>query len=239
MSWPLERDAPGELAAGDVVVWRVAAVTDGTRAAALAPLLSSEERERAERMALPQGRAAFTVTRATLRRLLGRYLAVPPESVPLEYGPMGKPFLPGEPLHFSVTHAADGALIALAHTAVGVDLEQVRERARAERMLERLFAPETGAAIRALPEASRLFAFHAAWTQREAYVKAVGGGMFATPDRLPWVPPGAAVELVSERESGAAWTVVPLVPWEGHCAAAVARGVADRVRLFDAAQLDD
>lgn len=238
MNWLLDRGAPGALGPGDVVVWRVAGIADAVRAAALEPLLSEAERGRVAGAA-DAVRTAYTVTRGTLRRVLARHLSAAPASLRFEYGSHGKPALPGAPLHFSVTHAADGALIAVADAPVGVDLEQVRPRDRIDRILARCFSPTTRAAVLAQADAAQLHAFHAAWTQREAYVKAVGGGVFITPDRLPYVHPGAAAELVSEHGGSETWTVIPLQPWPGYCAAAVARGAAEQIRLFDASALDE
>lgn len=239
MNWLLDRGAPGPLIPGDVVVWRVPGIADAERSAALQALLSSYERERAARAATARRRIEYTVTRGTLRRILGRHLGLAPGALHFEYGRHGKPRLPGVALHFSVSHGGDGALIAVADGPVGVDLERVRERARLERIIARWFSPATREAVLTLPEAERLHAFHAAWTQREAYVKAVGGGLLVTPDRLPFVHPGAAAELVSEHGGGRTWTVVPLHPWPGYAAAAVASGAADHIRLFDAAALDE
>ncbi|HSJ13215.1 MAG TPA: 4'-phosphopantetheinyl transferase superfamily protein [Longimicrobiales bacterium] len=238
MNWLPDGGVPGPLGPGEIVVWRVAGIADARRSVALEPLLSQDERERAQATAHPDIRAAFMVTRGTLRRILARHLGTDPAALRFDYGPTGKPSLRGGPVEFSVTHTAEGALIALADGRVGVDLERVRERPRMAQILDRLFAPATRLALRALPAPERLHAFHAAWTQREAYVKAVGGGIFSTPDLLPFVHPGAAAELVSEHGSGETWTVVPLQPWPSHCSAVVAHGAAEQIRLFDASALD-
>lgn len=125
--WP-SPPGPVELAAGEVHVWCAALGRPAEEIAALASLLSPDERERAARYRAPRARDEFQVSRALLRVLLGRYLRRDLPRLEFRPGPQGKPMLTGDaPLSFNVSHSFGVALIAVrAGGEVGVDVEQVR-----------------------------------------------------------------------------------------------------------------
>lgn len=78
----------------------------------------------------------------------------------------GKPYVEGNPLHFSLSHSGEKGIIALSDRAIGVDLEIFQHRLR-ESVIERFTARE-----RAEIASERDFLIH--WTAREAYVKLYG-----------------------------------------------------------------
>lgn len=220
-------------------VWRVR--TNAVDATPLEWLLADEERARAARLVDDVRRARFVVTRAALRRILCGYTGSPPTAVELRYGASGKPYLrdDGAPhaLRFSVSHAGDLALLAFAlDRDVGIDLERTRPPRHPARIAARLFDDETRRLLEALPPAERTLAFHHAWTQREAYVKAVGGTLFRTEDplRLRWPRPERDVQRVP---GGAVWTTAVLEPESGYVATVVIAGEPERITVRDAADL--
>ncbi len=146
----------------------------------LSALLSPDERARQGRMLAGRVRDRFTVARASLRLLLGRYLASDPAAIEFTYGPRGKPSLAagGGGLRFNLAHSEDLAVYAIARGhEVGVDVERIREVPDLERIARRFFAPEERAVLASLPAADRLRSFYLAWTRKEAYIKAVGDGL--------------------------------------------------------------
>jgi len=88
------RAAPADVALGDdeAHVWRVDLRAG---AGALAPLLSADERARVAGLARPRDRTRFTVARASLRRILARYVGDAADELRFVYGPHGKPALAG------------------------------------------------------------------------------------------------------------------------------------------------
>src|SRR5262245_7458138 len=81
------------LADDEVHVWRAPREAPPAAHAALAALLTSDERERAARFVFPRDQARYAATRGRLRVLLGRYLAADPTALRFAYGARGKPAL--------------------------------------------------------------------------------------------------------------------------------------------------
>lgn len=176
-SWCAPRQHP-PLQRGELHVWRVDLPLEGDIQDDVLDGLSPDERERANRFRFPEHRSAFAATRVTLRRLLGGYLGVTPQSVTFEYGAFGKPELTGRPLRFNVAHTRGLALIAVAtDAAVGIDVEMLRPEFPGEEIADQCFAPAEAHMLRALPGHERAAAFFARWTLKEAYVKALGVGL--------------------------------------------------------------
>ena len=152
-------------------------------------LLSDPELERAFRFARDEDRRRFILGRATLRRLLGSRLRIPPRSVDLVVGPYGKPALAPQlrqsGLQFNVSHCAQVAAFGLSWgREIGVDVEAVRPVPEADSIARQFFSPREVEAYFALPAADRRLGFFNCWTRKEAFVKARGDGLGFGLDRF-------------------------------------------------------
>src|SRR5262249_429551 len=127
-------------AADEVRVWVVPLDAPPVEAAELFACLTPDEQQRAERYKVEKPRHEFVPGRGLLRQILGRQLGLAPLKVPITYTGAGKPVLPGNEIHFNVTHTAGLALIALANQPVGIDVERVRELENPEGLIERFFS---------------------------------------------------------------------------------------------------
>jgi 4'-phosphopantetheinyl transferase len=203
--------------------------------------LSPDERCRAERFHFDADRRRFSVARALLRTLLGRYLACPPPAVAFVYGPQGRPAL-ADPvaaggLTFSVSHSHGVALYAFTRDRdVGVDVERIRSDMNTEGIAAQMFSASEQAALSALAAEARLAAFFAGWTRKEAYAKAIGQGLRQRFTEVEVsVTPGAPVRLVcvsSGPEEAARWTLHALAPAPGYAAALAVRGRGLRLACY-------
>ena len=143
--------------------------------------LSPEETARAERFYFPRHRRAFVLGRAALRALVAGYLGMDAAEVGFIYGPQGKPALATVKtcsLRFNASNSGD--LAAYAFTTgcdIGVDVEQHRALADLENIAHRFFSPEETAELLELSAAEKTAAFFRCWTRKEAYIKALGGGL--------------------------------------------------------------
>jgi 4'-phosphopantetheinyl transferase len=177
-------DAPGA-ASSTTAAWRV---------------LGSAERQRAQRYRDEQSTRAYIHSRARLRCVLARYLAMDATAVPLQSDGRGRPVVTGRRLACSVSRSGQDAVVAVTSGAeVGVDIEQVRPAGDAtelpwsfvrERLPARLLADLDGE--------DTCEAFYLAWTRLEAYAKALTGGLAAI---TPWTRP-CACQLRSFRVGG-------------------------------------
>lgn len=156
----------------------------------LAASLSCIEQRRLNAYRLAADKERFLLGRGSLRRLLGLWLGLAPEAVPLETGPRGKPHCACGPA-FNLSHSGDLILLAV-HTsrAVGVDVERLRPSLNWQAIANRMLPLTERQALAAFPETQRPEAFLAAWCRLEARLKARGTGLAAL-ERLGAEPESA------------------------------------------------
>lgn len=131
-----------------------------------------------------RGRSAHAFQSAAARRLLQWALERDcPElagDFRVEKDDRGKPYLPGhENIHISLSHSGSLAACAVAGRAVGVDVEQRKERTASERVSRRFHEREQRWLERQ-PDEEQKKAFYDLWVRKESFLKAVGEGL-----RLP------------------------------------------------------
>lgn len=150
-------------------------------------LLDTAERTRALRIGDELRRCRFVAGRATLRRILARYVEILPAEIRIEYNEYGKPRLAHKSdIEFNLSHAGNRALLAVAcGTALGVDLEETREDRRHEAIIERFFSGRERDELLSLPPDGRVRGFYRAWVAREARAKALGCGVLAPHEDSP------------------------------------------------------
>ncbi|MEU1119685.1 MULTISPECIES: 4'-phosphopantetheinyl transferase superfamily protein [unclassified Streptomyces] len=152
-------------------------------------VLDAGERERARAFRRERDRSLYEVAHVALRQLLGAELDVDPAGVRLARadcpgcgGPHGRPIMDPRHhpagLHFSLSHAADTALIALAGRPVGVDVEELPSPEVVAEVATALH-PQESTELAALPPSARPAAFARCWTRKEAVLKGTGEGLSA------------------------------------------------------------
>jgi 4'-phosphopantetheinyl transferase len=227
--------ATASLAAGEIHLWTADLDSPTNSPEDLWALLSPDERLRAARYHFARDRRRYLTGRGILRRLLGRTLGLPPATIEFRYGPHGKPALAdlqAGDLRFNLAHAEGLAVYAIARQReIGVDVERVRPLKDTETLARRFFSRGEYEALRALPEPSRLAAFFACWTRKEATLKARGDGLALPLDRFEVsVDPARPARLLSVDGSPAEasrWGLHSFTPAPGHIAALAIEGGAD------------
>lgn len=199
-----------------VDVWIIPLDRPDAEVARLAEALNEVERARAARFVAERDRRRFRVARGALRRILARYEACRPAELELTTESYGKPRLAAASVsgsvEFNLTHSGEIALLAVtAGRCVGIDVEQRREVPEYERIAARMFSKAERQGLMELSEPERAAAFLRVWTRKEAYLKAVGTGLFTPLDRFT-VPVGATampsvgvMDVVPDPERG--WTI--------------------------------
>jgi 4'-phosphopantetheinyl transferase len=192
-------------------------------------LLSPDEHKRAERFAYDHLRRRYIAGRGQLRLLLGSYLQIAPAQVEFVYGPAGKPHL-ADPaaanrLAFNLAHSEDVALLAFTRgRRVGTDIEQKRDVFDLSLIASRYFSHLEQASLFALPRAEQVEAFYRIWTRKEAFLKAVGDGLWRPLDSFSvslWRDEAQLLELRDAAYTPAQWQFVHLEPAPGYCGALV------------------
>lgn len=206
----------------EVHLWRIALGRLPAELAALAQTLSPDERERAGRFYFERDRSAFLVARGALRALLARYLGQAPAELRFSYGPQGKPKLAHRGLSFNLAHSGALALLAVGDgAAIGVDLELIPPLFPGEAVARHFFSSDELQVLLATPARHRHRAFFTYWTRKEAFIKAVGGGLSIPLDAFDVDWPGLEGPSVRFRglDAPGPWSLADLAPAPGYAAA--------------------
>jgi 4'-phosphopantetheinyl transferase len=194
-------------------------------------VLTTDERERADRFHFEIDRRNFTACRALLRVFLGAFLQQPPPTLRFSYSAHGKPELAGldtpDKLRFNVSHSGGLALLGFVRgRRIGIDVEAFRRDADRAAIVRRFFSSAEQQAIAALPEPEQEAAFFACWTRKEAFIKAKGDGL-SLPLAQFDVSVGADGALLATRPHAgevALWRLRSLQPGAGFAAAVAVEG---------------
>ena len=180
-------------------------------------------------------------TQQRLRELLAAYLAADPDTLRIERGAQGKPYLADHPLHFNLSHSGRMLLIGVSRAQpLGVDVES-SERARPYGdIARRYFTADEAAALSRLSDDQLRRSFLDLWSAKEAVLKAIGRGIAFGLDRVGFAldADGAVAELTDVAvEAGplAQWHIVRLAPDSGVTGALAWHGPARQIRAFTAA----
>lgn len=193
----------------------------------LAAELDDAEQARAARFHFERDARRWRAARGLLRRVLAPYAGAAPSELRFAADAAGKPALcglAGAPA-FNLSHSGGFALLGITHAArIGVDIEVMRPLPDRDAIAASHFAVAERQALAALPADLRGDGFFACWTRKEAYVKALGGGLsIPLADfevSLDPREPAALVAALDGRAEAARWTLWSDRPADGVWAAA-------------------
>lgn len=162
----------------EVLLWKWSLDLKRAQVERLECLLSPDERETADRFATPKLRTRYVAGRGGLRLILGRVVNRDPGVIRFAYQYAGKPvFDEALGVEFNLSHSSGMALLAVASTPVGVDLERHRLVQSRDDLVRRWFSPGEADRFGALAEEERTERFFHLWTLKEAIVKLLGGSV--------------------------------------------------------------
>jgi 4'-phosphopantetheinyl transferase len=162
-------------------------------------LLSDDERARRDRFMFERDRRDFTAAHALLRKALSCYGSLPENAWQFERNAHGKPALVSAQaaatrLAFNLSHTH--GIVACAVTRgrnVGIDVERTDRTIAALDIGRHYFTPAECAVLCACESDEVNARFIELWTLKEAYIKAVGGGL-----TIPLNSFGFVLEGISE-----------------------------------------
>ncbi len=120
-----------------------------------------------------EGQLQRRLARALLGLALRREFSLELDALPMERGPQGKPYFPGAPVEFSLSHCPGMVCAGLSAVPLGVDVQPARPYS--QRLARRICTPEELAWLEGSPQKDR--DLMALWTWKEAVMKLWGHGM--------------------------------------------------------------
>ena len=152
-------------------------------------MLSRTEQMRAEKYHFPIDRDRYLVRHGVLRILTGLYLSIDPMQIRFGMNQYGKPVIQntcrGDPLQFNISYSNEMVLFAFTRgRLIGVDIEFIKSIPDMDAIVESCFSSNENAEFNALPIKKRQEAFYHCWTQKEAFVKAIGDGLSRSLDHF-------------------------------------------------------
>lgn len=230
-----------EITPDEVHIWCTSLDQPEPRFHILSQTLSVDDRIRAERFYFEKDRKHFVIRRGILRTILGCYLGVEPSRLQFCYGKNGKPALANAfdegTIHFNMSDSEGLALYAFTRDReIGVDIEHIHDIAGMEQIAQQFFSVRENAAFRALPESTKKEAFFNCWTRKEAFIKAIGDGLYCPLDKFDVsLVPGEPARLLSiEGDARVAswWSIQDLKPASGFAAAFAVEGRSWQVNCW-------
>jgi len=171
-------------------------------------LLDDAERARIIRQRHAANRDQLTLSYAAHRFMVGEFLGLDPQQVPMARDPLGRPHVAGQPLHTSLSHADGCIVLALGlRGPLGVDVEST---SRAVAM------PDIATCVCHPADAARLAghvgpewnqALLRLWVRKEAVLKAAGVGL--SRDMHGFDLPESGMALLDQ--ASGAWTQVRML----------------------------
>ncbi|MGE4619249.1 MAG: 4'-phosphopantetheinyl transferase superfamily protein [Planctomycetota bacterium] len=148
------------------------------RREALLSSLAADELGKIDQGIFPEIGQRTAMSRVGLRRILESYVGIPSQEIRFTEGKHGKPSLETDPISFNLSHTGKHALLAVSsEDDLGVDLERIRLEAPIDDLAQRCFSECEFEQWNQLPQDQKLISFFHLWAQKEAFVKALGGGM--------------------------------------------------------------
>jgi len=170
-------------------------------------LLNAEERRQEPRFYFARDRRRYLVTRALVRTVLSRYVAIPPREWEFSSNAYGRPEIANTQgreacLVFNISHSHSLIVLGVTrHRALGVDVENLSGREVPIDLADRYFTAQEVAELKAAPAHQQQYRFFEYWTLKEAYIKARGMGLSLPLDKFSFrYPDKRTVEMAIDSE---------------------------------------
>ncbi len=137
------------------------------------------------------GRSGHEAGRALLAKAYRERTGEPCPEVHI--APGGKPYFPGSPVHFSITHTKGHVFCALSDCPIGIDAEELDRNIRLE-LAEKILSPAERARFEAAPDQRQ--ALLRLWVLKEADAKCSGKGLQGYPSHTDFDPDDLRIQEV-------------------------------------------
>jgi 4'-phosphopantetheinyl transferase len=190
-AWSLSRlsDVERTLALRELHIWLLPQTPSDIALQRDALALGAHESQRAAALVGAADRRRYVAAHGFMRAVLAHYTGIDASALCFVDGAAGKPALvlaqDTSAIQFNLSHSGDLALCGAAREQpLGVDVEVVRRLDDLQALLRSSFSANEQRQFDALEPALRHEAFFAAWTRKEAVIKALGTGLSTEPARI-------------------------------------------------------
>lgn len=146
-------------------------------------ILSPGEIQRGERYIREIDKKRFYTCYTLLRKTLADYLSINPIDIQFHKNQYGKPFIlkSQNPLNlqFNISHSKNNLFFGLCldHN-IGVDIEETDRTLNVNDLAKQVLSDDELRIFSQLSDQDRITGFFNAWTRKEAFLKAIGMGMY-------------------------------------------------------------
>jgi len=180
------------LTSGEIHLWLADydQIADEGLHAAYRELLNAAEKEQEPKFYFARDRRRYLVTRALVRTVLSRYVAIDPAEWVFTTNAYGRPEIANPEaaeagLSFNISHTHSVIALGVSRgRALGVDVENIRAREVSIDIADHYFAPPEVAVLTAAPSHEQQYRFFEYWTFKESYIKARGMGLSLPLDKF-------------------------------------------------------
>ena len=213
---------------GEVHVWL--ADCDAIDDVPMRVLLDADESIRAKRFREPMDSRRHIVSHGVLRSILSKYLNEKPEFIKFERSPYGKPEIAGGSwIHFNMSHSNGMAAYVIASSCeVGIDLEYMRDIPFME-LSEHILSTNENSYLRSVPAEERVNIFFMLWVRKEAYIKAIGEGLYAKLNDIDMFFQNETHQL---SYGGSNWSIVDITTPDGYKGVVAVQGDRYAIKKF-------
>lgn len=147
--------------------------------------LTAEERQRVQRFTDPRAALQFVASHILLHSVLGKALGTGFDPNDIRRERMGKPFLPGNPVCFSLSRSDRYVAVAICRSRpIGIDIETRIDPTTVSEIANRFLHPREIAELRAVPVSRQQEVFIGFWCVKESILKVSGEGFFRDPREI-------------------------------------------------------
>jgi len=211
-----------ELSKNDVHVWLATLDYPKNCVRELSRVLSQDEFQRADCFVFERDKNQFITRRGLLRTIIGTYyLGIDPSRVEFGYGTYDKPYLLNHSeehaLQFNLSDSHKLVLYAfIKDLEVGIDIEHMRYITDAQQIIDSSCSGYEKDAFNELAEREKQDAFFNCWTRKEAFIKAIGEGLYYPLDQfdvsLAPGEPARLLRVAGQPEEAVQWSLKSFAP---------------------------
>ncbi|MDF1758862.1 MAG: 4'-phosphopantetheinyl transferase superfamily protein [Legionellaceae bacterium] len=195
-------------------------------------ILSESERDRASKFYFERHRRRFKIAHAILRLILSRYLQNKnPNQLEFTENKYGKPELVNNvSLRFNLSHSGDLALLAIGQKhPLGVDLETFSSRPYQE-IGQAMFSKTEIQSLKHIHKSQVPITFFRIWSQKEAFIKAVGQGLSYPTQKFDVLHTPSLGEEVYDFQDNSNWLITSFMPTITCCGAICYKKEVNNIR---------